>query len=505
MRETLAIFDFDGTLTRGDTLFPFLRFVAGVPRFLVRLVKLLPTLARFALRRVPNDWTKEEVLRAFVRGMPEAELARHASAFAAERLPRMMRPAALRRLAWHRERGHRCVLLSASPAVYIEPWARAQGFDDVLATRLGVDPQGRVTGLLDGGNCHGAAKLQRLEERFGDLGRFEMYGYGDSASDRHFLARCARAEFRPFRERSPAGPRNRLRDLIRLLRPHQWLKSGFVLIGPIFGHAWNDTRLVVGALLAAAAFSLAASAVYVFNDFIDMENDRHHPRKRNRPLASGRVTPLAAALVCAALLIGAGLLSVAASPAVLLIIAGYIVLNIAYTVRLKQIVILDVFVIAGGFMLRILAGTAGLGIAPSDWLVFCGFLLTLFLGFTKRRAESLGLGEAAAAHRQSMAEYRGELLDKLIAVCAGCVIMSYTLYTLNPETIRLHGTSGLIYTVPFVIYGLFRYLYLLHNDHRGTDTSDDLVRDPHLLGSVLGWALVTVLLIARPGMPWSPL
>ena len=497
MRETLAIFDFDGTLTRGDTLFPFLRFVSGRAGFVARLAKALPALTGFVLRLVPNERAKEQLLAAFLRGMPESDLARKASLFATERLPAMMRPAALRQLAWHRSKGHRCVLLTASPTLYIEPWARANGFDDVLATRLAVDPQGRMTGRLDGGNCQGVRKLRRLETHFGDLDGFDIYGYGDSPGDWHFLSRCNWLRYRPFREpEDPSAGRNRVRDLIRLARPHQWLKNAFVLVGLIFGHAWNDMALVAAALLATAAFSLAASAVYVLNDFVDRESDRLHPRKRLRPLASGRVTAGAALSLGAALTIGAALLAVAAGSTVAALIGAYAALNVAYSLGLKNTVILDVFVIAAGFMLRILAGTLGIGIAPSQWLLFCSLFLTLFLGFTKRRAESLALTNEGGQAHPSDVLYGSEMLDKLISVCAACAIMSYGLYTVHPDTVRLHGTGGLIYTIPFVIYGMFRYLHLLHSERCGTDTSDDLLRDRHLLASVFGWAVTTMLLIA---------
>ncbi|HEX8988132.1 MAG TPA: decaprenyl-phosphate phosphoribosyltransferase [Rhodocyclaceae bacterium] len=500
MRETLAIFDFDGTLTRGDTLFAFLRSVSGLAGFGWRLLRAMPALLGFLLRVVPNERAKEALLRAFIRGMPEDELAAKAYVFAAARLPDMIRPAALRQLAWHRAAGHRCVLLSASPAIYIEPWARANGFNDILATRLAVDAGGRLTGNLDGGNCQGAHKVTRLEGHFGDLARFEIYGYGDSAGDRAFLARCTRASFRPFRDETAAPraeTRNGWRDLLRLARPHQWLKNGFVLVGLLFGHAWGDPALVAAALLATAAFSFAASAVYVFNDFIDRESDRNHPKKRLRPLASGRVTPGGAVALGLFLAAAAATASLLAGTKVAALIAAYAVMNLAYSLALKNIVILDIFIIAAGFMLRILAGTLGLGIAPSPWLLFCSFFLTLFLGFAKRRAESLALAAAGRSEHPDDVRYGSEMLDKAIDICAACVVMSYALYAVNPDTIRLHGTGGLIYTVPFVIYGMFRYLHLLHSQHRGTDTADDLLRDRHLLASVLGWVATTMLLIAH--------
>jgi 4-hydroxybenzoate polyprenyltransferase len=285
-------------------------------------------------------------------------------------------------------------------------------------------------------------------------------------------------------------------ELLRLMRPHQWVKNAFVFTGLLFGHAWHDPGLAARAVVAFAAFCLASSAVYVVNDIVDIEQDRRHPKKRLRPLAAGHV-PVAAAAALAALLGAAGLaLGWLASPTVLVILLGYALMNIAYTLRLKHVVILDVFIIATGFMLRILAGTLGIGIAPSQWLLLCGLMVTLFLGFTKRRAEIIALNEDKTSHRRVLEHYSPVLLDKMIGITASGLIMSYSLYTMNADTIRIHGTANLIYTVPFVMYGVFRYIYLLHHQSRGGDTAHDLVRDPHLLAVVASWVIATFWLIA---------
>lgn len=283
------------------------------------------------------------------------------------------------------------------------------------------------------------------------------------------------------------------KDLWRTLRPYQWVKNGFVLAGLLFGHAWNDPQSVMRILVAAAAFSLVSSAVYVFNDLVDRDRDRRHPEKRNRPIAAGRIsTPTAIAL--SVLVGGVGLaLGAWAGQGVLIIIASYAVMNVLYTLRLKHVVILDVFIISAGFMLRILAGTLGVGIPPSHWLLFCGMMITLFLGFAKRRAEmgAVVKGEREN-HRAVLTQYTPLLLDTFIAVTSMGVIISYSLYTMSPETIAIHGTNHLIYTVPFIIYGLFRYVFLLHASGSGGDPARDLFRDPHLLGAVIGWLGVTI-------------
>jgi 4-hydroxybenzoate polyprenyltransferase len=288
----------------------------------------------------------------------------------------------------------------------------------------------------------------------------------------------------------------KLSELFRLMRPYQWVKNGFVFTGLLFGHAWHDPDLVTQVLIAFVAFCLVSSSIYTFNDIVDLKQDRLHPGKSRRPLASGQVS-VSAAVMLAALLAALGLvLAYAASPEVPIILLGYALMNIAYSLWLKHVVILDVFIIATGFMLRILAGTIGVGIPPSKWLLLCGLMVTLFLGFTKRRAEIIALTDDKSAHRKVLEHYSPVLLDKMIGITAAGLIMSYSLYTMNPDTMRIHGTANLIYTVPFVMYGVFRYIYLLHHQSRGGDPSHDLVRDPHLLIVVGTWLVTTILLIA---------
>ena len=281
---------------------------------------------------------------------------------------------------------------------------------------------------------------------------------------------------------------------LKLLRPHQWVKSGFVFVGLLFGHAWHDAAVVQQVLLAAVAFSLAASAVYVGNDIVDRERDRQHPDKRRRPLASGAITPGLAMAVGVSCVLAALGIAWLASPAAAAVIVAYLLLNIGYTLGLKHIVLLDVFIISAGFMLRILAGTLGVGIAPSHWLLLCGFMVTLFLGFAKRRAELKALDGDASGHRQVLEDYDPVLLDKLIGVCAAATIVTYSLYTVAADTAALHGTGRLFATVPFVVYGMFRYLFLLHRRDGGGDPAAELLSDRHLLLAVAGW-LATVLLV----------
>ncbi len=281
-------------------------------------------------------------------------------------------------------------------------------------------------------------------------------------------------------------------EILRLMRPHQWLKNGFVLIGIFFAHAWHDDAVVSAVLLSVVAFCLMSSAVYVVNDLTDIKADQQHPTKRFRPLAAGKVSVPFAMVLAVVLFVVALLAAWLASPSVMIIILCYLILNLAYSWRLKRVVILDVFIIAAGFMLRILAGTSGIGIAPSSWLLLTGLMVTLFLGFSKRRSELAVMQHGGASTRSVLKNYSLPMLDLMIGVCSAGVVMAYSLYTMSAETIAIHQTDKLVYTVPFVLYGLFRYLYRNFADDLGEDPARDLLRDPHLLLTVIGWALVTL-------------
>lgn len=288
-----------------------------------------------------------------------------------------------------------------------------------------------------------------------------------------------------------------MRELIKLLRPHQWTKNLFVFTGIVFSHRWGEAGLWYQVVSLAAAFSLVSSGIYAFNDVVDRKQDRAHPRKRLRPVASGAISPLVALISGAVCLLAGLLLSLSVSTAALGLLAFYVILNGAYSIRLKHVVILDIFIIAAGFMLRILVGTQGVGIEPSRWLLLCGFMLTLFLGAAKRRAELMEIETAgtAVAQRRVLDDYNPILLDLILAITATGSIITYGLYTMSPEVIRLQGTPDLVYTLPLVIYGLFRYLYRLYGHGSGGDPSADLFRDPHLLVVGALWGGLTLWLL----------
>ena len=289
--------------------------------------------------------------------------------------------------------------------------------------------------------------------------------------------------------------------LVRLMRPQQWLKNGFVFVGLLFGHAWTDPVRLGQALAAFVAFCLLASAVYVMNDLIDREQDRLHPKKKARPLAADEVSVAAAMILGAACLVAGGAVAWLFAGSAPWIFFAYVALNFGYSFGLKHVVILDVFIIAAGFMLRILAGTLGLGIAPSQWLLLCGLMLTLFLGFAKRRAELGALLADSAGHRRVLEHYTAPMLDQFIGIAAAGTVVSYALYTVSAETVALHGTRGLIATVPLVLYGMLRYLWRLHTRGGGGDPAQELLSDPHLLAATVGWLLLVVAVLGGAIMP----
>ena len=265
--------------------------------------------------------------------------------------------------------------------------------------------------------------------------------------------------------------------------------------GILFSHRWGEAALWYQVVLAAAAFSLVSSGIYALNDIADREQDRIHPRKCRRPVASGAISvPMAWISGLGVLAIGL-VLAAWVSPMAFGLIALYAVLNSAYSVSLKHVVVLDIFIIAAGFMLRILVGTSGLGIEPSRWLLLCGFMVTLFLGAAKRRAELMDAVAGGGEHRKVLEHYSPALLDLILGVTATASILTYGLYTMSAATIALQGTADLIYTLPLVIYGLFRYLYRLYASGSGGDPSIDLIRDPHLLVTLLLWFGTTFWLV----------
>ncbi|MFQ5719386.1 MAG: decaprenyl-phosphate phosphoribosyltransferase [Acidobacteriota bacterium] len=297
---------------------------------------------------------------------------------------------------------------------------------------------------------------------------------------------------------APAASRALLSGLLRTLRPEQWVKNFFVFAALLFGQRLGDPTAVARTVGAFIAFCALSGTVYLINDLRDLERDRRHPVKRLRPLAAGDLSPLAAWM--AAVVLGSGaLLGARWLPREFLwFAAAYLVLNLVYSFGLKNIVILDVLAIAGGFVLRAVAGAAAIPVQFSQWLVLCTFLLALFLGFGKRRHELTLLADDAAEHRVSLQEYSIVFLDQMITVVLAATVVAYSFYTMSTEVAaRLH-TTALPLTIPFVLYGIFRYLYLIHHRRGGGSPAHALLHDGALLVDVALWAVsVGVILSLR--------
>jgi 4-hydroxybenzoate polyprenyltransferase len=286
-----------------------------------------------------------------------------------------------------------------------------------------------------------------------------------------------------------------LRALVETLRPQQWVKNGFVFAALIFSQSltrWDRCRQ---ALLAALVFCLVSSATYVLNDILDASEDRHHPIKKLRPIASGRLSATTAG-IAGAILGGVGLIAAwRLDINFLAIVVAYFALNILYSSFLKRVLLLDVFIVAAGFLFRVIAGGLVIRVAISPWLIVCTTLLALFIALSKRRHELVLLGDHASDHRASLADYSPYFLDQLISIVTASTVVSYALYTLSPDVQNKFPGKRLEMTIPFVLFGIFRYLHLIHHHEQGGNPTRSLFTDPVLLSVVLFWAASVILII----------
>ena len=288
--------------------------------------------------------------------------------------------------------------------------------------------------------------------------------------------------------------------LIRSLRPVQWVKNLAVFAGLIFSRHFDRPDDILRALGVFGVFCVLASAIYLFNDIRDRESDRSHPQKKTRPIATGELS-IGLAATTSVILFALGLTAACLLGLnVFITVAIYVLLNITYSMGLKRVALLDVMIVALGFVLRAVAGAEVIDVEVADveispWLVVCTLLLALFLGFGKRRWELVALGGEATSHRAALAGYTTVLLDQLIAVTTASTVVAYALYTLAPETQAKFGTDQLIWTLPFVLFGVFRYLWLIHGAQQGGNPTSALLRDwPIVVTAVLWLASVMVII-----------
>lgn len=289
----------------------------------------------------------------------------------------------------------------------------------------------------------------------------------------------------------------RLTLILESMRPKQWTKNALLFAGILFSQNFLVLSMLTRVLCAFFVFCVLSGAVYLFNDLLDVKRDRSHPVKSQRPLASGRL-PVSWAVyaLVISLLVSLGMAYGLGLP-FFGVAAGYLALQVAYSLHLKHVVILDIICIAAGFVLRALAGAVVIDVAISSWLIICTILLSLFLGMSKRRHELEMLEDDAQAHRKVLDEYSTYLLDQMIAVVTASTVVCYALYTMSTETIAKFGTRNLVFTVPFVLYGILRYLYLIHKRGQGGNPENILVSDKPLLFNIFLWALTSGVILYR--------
>lgn len=282
---------------------------------------------------------------------------------------------------------------------------------------------------------------------------------------------------------------------IKLLRVHQWLKNGFIVFPLIFSGLFVEKEKDIDVCLVLFAFSCLASSIYIINDILDFKRDQQHPVKKSRPLAAGLISPEKALFFSLALMaLGLGLGFMINTNAACLMLV-YLAIHLIYNFYAKNIVILDVFFIAFGFQLRIWVGSMVIGVLPSAWLQMCVFVLSLFLGFTKRRHEISLLKEKASEHRQALLDYNVYLLDQIIVICSTLTIVFYGLYSFSDDILKRLGNTHMIYSLAFVVFGIFRYLYLVHVKNQGGEPGEVILHDKASLINIMFWfAFIMVLL-----------
>jgi len=299
----------------------------------------------------------------------------------------------------------------------------------------------------------------------------------------------------------------KLFKFLRLIRVHQWIKNVFVFVPLLFSLHLFNKEFFLTTLLAFFVFCLASSAIYVINDLVDIEADRAHPRKKNRPLPSGAISKTTAIITASLLLVVVFWLMMYFNTEFIMLLLAFIVLNVLYSFWLKNIVLLDIFSIAAGFSIRVLAGAFAIQVIISSWLLLTTMFISLFLGVMKRRSELMLVSEKINQNqiaeekgtnsRKVLSQYSLNFSDQLATVAATGVIVCYALYTVAPRTVSIFHTERLIYTTPFVVFGLFRFMYLEYISGKGENTTRTLATDIPMILNVLAYAVATIVIIYK--------
>ena len=295
---------------------------------------------------------------------------------------------------------------------------------------------------------------------------------------------------------------SKISALLLTLRPYHWIKNTFVFAPLVFSGRFTQINMCVKTLLVFISFCMTSSAVYIINDVCDRSEDRRHPAKKFRPIASGAITPRLAMLLSAILIILGLAIAYFLNRFVFLVVLLYILVNIAYSLVIKHIAILDVLTISTGFVLRIIGGGLAISVVPSYWLILCTVMISIFLGFTKRRAELLVVDIEKNNSRPVLKDYSISFLDQVIPMVTGATIIAYALYTVDAHTQMVLGTRAMLLTLPFVIYGLLRYIYIIYHLKQGADPVKTLIRDIPTIINLFLW-IVTSLLVVKYGSKFN--
>ncbi len=289
-----------------------------------------------------------------------------------------------------------------------------------------------------------------------------------------------------------------MKQYLKLIRVLQWMKNGFLFVPLIFSRHLFEGNFLIESLIGFIAFCFTSSIVYIMNDIVDAEADRQHPIKKNRPIASGKISVINAISTAITLSVFVAILLSTTNQRFILATIFYFVLNLFYTFSFKHIVLLDIFSIAAGFMIRVAAGAFVITVELSSWLILTTMFISLFLAVLKRRSElQIVANENQKTTRKVLQQYSLSYLDQVTTIAATGVVVCYALYTVSARTVSVFNTEKLIYTTPFVVFGIFRYMYLVIQNQKGENTSEDLLQDPSMIVNIFLYILATVLIVYK--------
>jgi 4-hydroxybenzoate polyprenyltransferase len=289
--------------------------------------------------------------------------------------------------------------------------------------------------------------------------------------------------------------RNNVLVLLAVLRPNHWIKNLFVFAPLVFSGLFVQINMCLNTLVVFISFCMASGSVYIINDICDRHEDRHHPMKKFRPIASGAITPNTAILLSTILIVLGLVIASFLNRFVFYTVLLYILINIAYSLVIKHIAILDVMAISAGFVLRIIGGGMSISVVPSYWLILCTVMISMFLGFTKRRVELISVNTKQNNFRPVLKDYSISFLDQVIPMVTGATILAYALYTVDKHTLMVLGTRAMLLTLPFVIYGLLRYIYIIYHLKQCDDPTETLIHDVPTIINLFLWVIVSLLVV----------